>query len=394
MTSAHDLLFLGRTDWRDRVRPFGVLADDRMAHLYVIGQTGVGKTTLIQNLIWQDLICGHGLAFLDPHGDAVQDMVSRIPARRRADVLYLNVPDPGLQLGFNPLEAVPVAQRALAASGIIEAFKNVWDTTWGPRLEHILRNALLTLLDQPEATLADISRLFYEKSYREDALLKITHPGTRDFWFREFASYPQRYRTEALAPVLNKLGAFLSQPPLYRLLTRPRAGYSLREVMDGKKVLLVNLSKGKIGSDGASLLGSLIVSRLGLTGVSRSNIPESDRTPFYVYLDEFHTFTTLSIADMLSDLRKYRVSLTLVHQYVHQLQDEIKHAILGNVGTMISFRIGPEDARLLARQFAPEVDEYDLVNLPNHYVYVRLLVRGEIARPFSAHALEPLWKGN
>jgi hypothetical protein len=251
---------------------------------------------------------------------------------------------------------------------------------------------LLALLDQPDATLADISRLFYDKTFRENALRRLTHPATRDFWFREFASYSPRYRTEALAPVLNKLGAFLAQPPLYRLLTRPRAGYRVRSVMDGRRVLLVNLSKGKIGADGASLLGSLIVSRLGLAGVSRTNVPEADRAPFYVYLDEFHTFTTLSLADMLSELRKYRVSLTLVHQFVHQLQDEVKHAILGNVGTMLCFRIGPEDALLLGRQFAPEVDQLDLVNLPNHRIYARLLVDGEIARPFSARTLEPLWK--
>jgi hypothetical protein len=392
MLDPDGLLFLGRTNWRDRIRPFGMHPADRMAHLYVVGQTGTGKTTLLQNLIWQDLKRGHGLAFLDPHGDAVEDLVSRFPAERRADLVYLNVTDPSLTIGFNPLESVPVEQRALAASGIIEAFRNVWDKTWGPRLEHILRNALLALLDQPEATLADIPRLFNDKEYREDVLKRLTHPATKEFWFKEFAAYPYRYRIEALAPVQNKLGAFLAQPPLYRVLTRKKGGYSLRALMDGRGVLLVNLAKGKIGGDGASLLGSLIVSRLGLTGVARTDVPEANRTPFFVYLDEFHTFTTLSLAGMLSELRKYRVGLILSHQYVFQLEEEVKHAILGNVGTLVCFRIGPEDALILGRQFEPEFENLDLTNLSNHACYVRLLVHGEVARPFSATTLEPLWR--
>lgn len=394
MPDPTDILFLGRTNWRDRIRPFGMHPADRMAHLYVLGQTGTGKTTLLQNLIWQDLKRGHGLAFLDPHGDAVQDLVARFPAERRADLVYLDVTDPNLAIGFNPLESVPVEQRALAASGIIEAFRNVWDKTWGPRLEHILRNALLALLDQPEATLADIPRLFNDKEFREDALRRLTHPATKEFWLKEFAAYPYRYRIEALAPVQNKLGAFLAQPPLYRVLTRKRAGYNLRALLDRRGVLLVNLAKGKIGGDGASLLGSLIVSRLGLTGVARTDVPEQARMPFFVYLDEFHTFTTLSLAGMLSELRKYRVGLILSHQYVFQLEEEVKHAILGNVGTLLCFRIGPEDARILGAEFAPEFAELDLVNLPNRSCYVRLLVHGEPARPFSATTLEPLWRGN
>ncbi len=392
METGEHLLFLGRTNWRDRIKPFGVYPQDRMAHLYIVGQTGTGKTTLLQNLIWQDLRRGHGVAFLDPHGDAVEDLVARFPAERRADLVYLNAPDPNLAFGFNPLEAVPLDQRALAASGIIEAFRNVWGTTWGPRLEHILRNALLALLDQPEATLADIPRLFNDKEYREQALTRLTHPATRDFWLKEFAAYPYRYRIEALAPVQNKLGAFLAQPPLYRILTRPHAGYRLRDLMDGGKVLLVNLSKGKIGGDGAGLLGSLIVSRLGLTGVSRTDMPESQRRPFFVYLDEFHTFTTLSIAGMLSELRKYRIGLVLAHQFMAQLEEEVKHAVLGNVGTLVCFRIGPEDALVLGRRFEPEFEGLDLTGLPNYDCYVRLLVHGEPVRPFSARTLEPLWR--
>jgi hypothetical protein len=391
-----DLLILGRTNWREdyRQRLFGLREGDRFQHVYVIGQTGTGKTTLMANLMWQDLKLGRGLAFLDPHGDAVERLVEQIPPDRRAGVIYLDVPNPDCPFGFNPLEAVPLEQRAFAASGIIEAFRNVWGTTWGPRLEHILRNALLTLLDQPSATLADIPRLFTDEKFLKTCLPQITHPTNLDFWTNEFAKYPYRYRIEALAPVQNKLGAFLAQPPLFRILTRPKSGYNLRQVLDGRGVLLVNLAKGRIGGDGAALLGSLIVSRLGLTGVSRQDVPEATRVPFFVYLDEFHTFTTTALAGMLSELRKYRLGLVLAHQYVAQLEQEVRDAIFGNAGTLVAFRVGPDDARALVKQFTPEITEYDLVNLPDHDVYVRLLVDGEPRRPFSATTLEPLWEPN
>jgi hypothetical protein len=392
MAGNENLLILGRTNWRDRLRLFGVHPDDRFAHVYLVGQTGTGKTTLLQNMIWQDIVAGAGLAFLDPHGEAVEALVTAYPVGRRQDLLYLDITNPNCETGFNPLETVPLEQRALAASGIVEAFRNVWGTTWGPRLEHILRNALLTLLDQPAATLADLSRLFTDDRFRKEALTRITHPTNLEFWLREFAAYPYRYRIEALAPVQNKLGAFLAQPPLHRVLTRKTSGYSLREVLDRRKVLLVNLAKGKIGGDGASLLGSLIVSRLGLAGLSRADMPEASRPPFFLYLDEFHTFTTLSLASMLSELRKYRVGLVLAHQFMAQLQPEIRHAILGNVGTIVCFRIGPEDALILERQFEPEFGKYDLTNLPNRSCYVRMLVHGEVARPFSASTLSPLWR--
>lgn len=389
-----DLLILGRTNWREdrRRRLFGMREWDRFQHLYVIGQTGTGKTTLLQNLIWQDLKMGRGLAFLDPHGDAVEALVARMPPERRKDVVYLNVPDPDLKFGFNPLEAVPFEQRAFAASGIIEAFRNVWGTTWGPRLEHILRNALLTLLDQPEATLADLPKLFTDEKFLKAALPHITHPTNLEFWTKEFAKYPYRYRIEALAPVQNKLGAFLAQPPLFRVLTRPKSGYDLRDLLDRRKVLLVNLAKGRIGGDGAALLGALIVSRIGITGLSRQDVPEEARVPFFVYLDEFHTFTTTALAGMLSELRKYRLGLVLAHQFSAQLEQEVRDAVFGNVGTLISFRVGPDDAKALHRQFSPEFEDLDLVNLPDHDIYVRLLVQGAPARPFSATTLAPLWE--
>jgi type IV secretory pathway TraG/TraD family ATPase VirD4 len=384
-----DLSYIGVTNWRDRRRIFGIAQSDRLQHLYVIGQTGTGKSTLLENLIKQDIEAGRGLAFLDPHGDSVSRLVRELPASRRPDLVYLDVPDIRSTVGFNPLEAVPVSQRALAASGIIEAFRNLWTTAWGARMEHILRNALLTLLDQPESTLDDLPRLFFEDRFREAAIRRITHPAVKAFWVREFAGYASRNKAEALSPIQNKLGAFLSQPPLYKVLTQARAGYRMRGLLDEGRIFLVNLAKGKIGGDGASLLGALIVSRLGLAGLSRADTPEDQRRPFFVYLDEFQSFTTISVASMLSELRKYRVGLNLAHQFMSQIPVEVRDAVLGNVGTMITFRLGPVDARLLVRQFGPEVGELDLANLPDHSVYVRLMVSGRISSTFSADTLPP-----
>ncbi|HEV8111577.1 MAG TPA: type IV secretion system DNA-binding domain-containing protein [Planctomycetota bacterium] len=362
---------------------------ERLHHLYVIGQTGTGKSTLLENLMRQDLEAGRGFAFLDPHADTIGTIAASAREHRHSDVISLDVPSPSCEFGFNPLDTVPPDQRPLAASGIIESFKNVWGQWWGPRLEHLFRNALLTLLDQPTATLADLTLLFGDDNYRKEAVARVMHPGVRDFWAREFAHYPIRYRAEALAPLLNKLGAFLSQPPLYRILTKERSSFDLREVMDSGKVLLVNLAKGRMGADACSLLGALLVSRIGLAGLSRADIPESSRRPFFVYLDEFQNFTTLSVATMLSELRKYKVGLILAHQYVAQVETEVRDAILGNVGNMVVFRVGPPDARYLHQYFSPEFEDLDLMNLPNYNIYLRVMMQGQLSRPFSAETLPP-----
>ncbi len=257
------------------------------------------------------------------------------------------------------------------------------------RLEHILRNAVLTLLDQPRATLADLSRLFTDDAYRADAVSRVTHVVTREFWAKEFEGYQRRSHAAALAPLFNKLGAFLSQPPIYRVLTREHSGYDIRDVLDGGRVLLVNLAKGKIGTDGASLLGALILTRLSVAGLSRADTPVTRRRPFFVYADEFHNFTTLTTATMLAELRKYGVGLILAHQYVGQLSRELRDAILGNAGTVISFRIGAADTPLLSRVFAPDISGLDLRYLPNHAVFIRMMVHGQVVSPFSASTQPP-----
>src|SRR5436309_12000146 len=345
--SENRVTYLARTDYRDHRKIFGIRQADRMAHMYLIGKTGTGKSTLLERMIAQDVRTGQGLALLDPHGDLAERVLAGVPAGRKDDLIYFNVPDVSKPLGFNPLERVAPGKRPLAASGVLEVFKKIWVDTWGPRMEHILRNALLALLDQPEATLADVLRLLDDRTFRRSAMVHVANAAVRDFWLREYESYPARFRVEAIAPIQNKVGAFLTNPILRNIVTQPKSAFDLRRVMDDGKVLLVNLAKGKIGEDVAALLGAMLVSRLGLAALSRTDIPEEDRRDFFVYLDEFQSFTTLSLANMLSELRKYRVGLILAHQYLSQLDLQVRDAILGNVGTMIAFRLGLADADIL-----------------------------------------------
>ncbi len=383
------ITFFARTNFRNQQRIFGIKQADRRAHVYTIGKTGTGKSTMLETLIRQDLESGEGVALLDPHGDLIERVLAAVPEKRRADLTYFNVPDTNSPLGFNPLESVPPQKRPLAASGLLEVFKKIWADSWGPRLEHILRNSLLALFDQPDATLADIGRLLDDRIFRRQAMTMVASPQVREFWLREYESYPARFRAEAIAPLQNKVGAFLSHPVLHAILTQERSAFDLRQVMDEGKILLVNLAKGKIGEDGASLLGALLVSRIGLTALSRAEVPEAERRDFHVYLDEFHTFTTLSLANMLSELRKYRVNLVLAHQYLSQLDPQVRDAVLGNVGTHVVFRLGLADAEILEKEFWPELKAGDLISLPNHHIYLKLMIDGVVSRPFSGETLCP-----
>ena len=384
-----NISFFAQADFRNRMTTFGIKEADRRAHMYLIGKTGTGKSTLIERLILQDIAAGRGVALLDPHGDLVERVLAKIPGERQGDVIYFDVPDTKQGLGFNPLSNVPQAKRSLAASGLVGVFRKLWSDCWGPRLEHILRNALLLLLDQPEATLADVLRLLSDARYRSVALRSARSEQVRDFWVKEYGGYTARFRTEAIAPVQNKVGAFLADPTLHRILTQPKSSFNLRQIMDDGKIFLVNLSKGKLGEDTASLLGSLLVSSIGLTGLRRADTAEDARRDFYLYLDEFHTFTTLSLAGMLSELRKYRLNLILAHQYLSQLDSKVRDAILGNVGTIIAFRIGLPDAELLEGEFFPDFRATDLINLPNYHIYLKLMIDGRVSHPFSAKTLLP-----
>lgn len=378
---------LALTNTRNRFECFGIRHADRLSHMYVIGKTGVGKTTLLENLIVQDIANGRGCALIDPHGDLVERVARYARRSRPSDVIYVDVPSLQQPYSYNPLSRVSADKRPLVASGLMEVFEKMWGDAWGVRMEHILRNALLTLLELPAATMPDILRLFADKTFLDDAVKRVTNPQVKLFWETEFSKYSFRQRPEALAPIQNKVGAFLSDPRVYRIVAGDGTPLRLRSVMDDGKVLLINLAKGKIGDDSAGLLGGLFVTALGLAAYSRADTPEARRRPFFMYVDEFQNFTTLSIANMLSELRKFRVGMVLAHQYLAQLEPDIRHAILGNAGTLISFRLGAEDAAFVAREFAPDFVPLDFMNLPNHDIYIKLMIDGTPSKPFSATTL-------
>jgi hypothetical protein len=300
------------------------------------------------------------------------------------------VPDPSQPYGYNPLKRVAPEKRALAASGMLEVFHKAWgERAWGQRLEHILRNALLALLEQPEATLLDILRLLRDDVFRKEVARNTANRQVKGFWLYEFPKYSYRYRADAIAPIQSKVGAFLSDPTLFRILTKPERMLHIRKLMDEGKILLVNLAKGKLGEDSTALLGGLLVTTIGLAAFSRADTPEEGRRVFYVYLDEFQNFTTQSMANMLSELRKYRVGMIVAHQYLYQLDEAIRYAVLGNAGTLLSFRLGPKDAAFMAQEFEPRFKTVDLLNLPNYHIYLKLMIDGMPSQPFSAVTLMP-----
>jgi len=337
----------------------------------------------------QDLEAGSGFALIDPHGDLVERIAARVPASRRNDVIYFNAPDPAQPFGYNPLRHVSEDRIALAASGLMEVFKKMWPEAWGVRMEHILRNVLMALLEQPEATLHDVLRLLLDQNFRKAVAKSLQNETVRTCLLNEFDRFSFGYRADGTAPIQNKVGAFLADPLLNRILTAPKTDLHIRRIMDEGKVLLVNLGKGKIGEDSSSLLDGLLVTTIGLAAYSRADIPPADRRDFFVYVDEFQSFTTLALANMLSELRKYRVGFTIAHQYLHQLEPEIRHAVLGNTGSMISFRVGAEDAPYLVREFHERFGEIDLLQLPNYRIYLKLMIDGMPSKPFSTATISP-----
>jgi energy-coupling factor transporter ATP-binding protein EcfA2 len=379
-----DITYFARTNHRNTRTPFGIRRADRRSHMYVIGKTGTGKSTLLKTLIGHDIAAGEGLALFDPHGDLVEEVAASVPASRHDDLLYLNVPDRSATWHFNPFADVPEERRALAAAGLVEVFKKLWPDEWGPRLEHTLRNVAFTLLETAGATFGDIPRLLLNKDYRLTVTRGVSNPMVREFWEKEFAGYSPAFRAVVTAPLLNKVGGFLTDPRLHAILTGAKSSFDLREVMDQGKILLVNLAKGRIGEGPAALLGSLLVSHLSLMGLERADQEAARRRDFYLYLDEFQTFATLTLATMLSELRKYRVNLVLGHQYLSQLETEIRDAVFGNAGTFIAFRVGALDAPTVARELSPKFEADDLLSLPNFSVYLRLMIDGEPSKPFSA----------
>ena len=377
---------IGYTNFRNQHQLFGIKLQDRFSHIYAIGKTGTGKTTLLLNMAIDDIYKGYGLCLIEPHGDACLKLLQNIPDHRKADVIYFDATKVSLNPGFNPLHNVPPEQRHLVASELLLAFKKIWGDSWGPRLEYVLRYCLLTLLEYPTATLLDIHPLLIDYQFRNLVLQFTDNAAINSFWHEEFDKYPASFKAEIIMPILNKVGVFNSNAVLKGIVGQ-QAGISFDEIINTGKILICNLSKGIIGEDVSQILGSLLTTSIQTTAMRRAAIAEQDRKPFMVYIDECHSFITTSFAAMLSEVRKYKVGLFLTHQYLEQLPEEVRNAILGNAGTIITFRLGTNDAKVMAEEFFPVFTADDFINLPKFFIYLKLLIDGAASRPFSAKSI-------
>jgi hypothetical protein len=385
---------LGLYNFRNQRKKFGIKVNDRRRHIYIVGKTGVGKTTLLKNMMIADIQAGRGVGVLDPHGEFAESLLDYIPEGRIDDVIYFDPSDLAYPIAFNPMEQVTTEFRHLVASGIMSVFKKIWVDAWSARMEYILNNTLLALLELPDTTLMDVMRMFADKEFRKKIVESLQDPVIKAFWRDEFANYGQRLESEALASIQNKVGQLVSNPLIRNIMGQPRSTLNMRDIMDSGKILIVNLSKGKIGEDNSALLGAMIITRLQLAAMSRVDIQnEDDRRDFFLYVDEFQNFATDSFASILSEARKYRLSLVLAHQYIGQLtageNTNVRDAIFGNVGTIISFRVGATDAEFLEKEFMPQFTQTDLVNLAFASIYIRLMIDGLASQPFSAETLPP-----
>lgn len=384
-----DLTAVGQTNFRGQHRAFGIHPDDRRRHVYLIGKTGVGKTTLLENMLVQDIQNGNGVALVDPHGDLAERLLDAIPPSRVNDVIYFDPADVDYPVAFNVLEAIDPQYKFLVASGLVSSLKKIWADSWGPRLEYILRNTILALLDYPSSTMLGIMRMLSDKTYRKKVVDKIQDPVVKAFWVNEFANYNERFRSEAISPIQNKVGQFLSSAIIRNIVAQPKSTIDMDDIMNNSKILLINVSKGRIGEDNSALLGAMLITKIQLAAMDRAKIPEEQRRDFFLYVDEFQNFATESFATILSEARKYRLNLTIAHQYITQMEEVVRDAVFGNVGTMITFRVGAFDAEYLEKEFAPEFTATDLVNLDKFNAYIKLMIDGMTSKPFSMQTIPP-----
>ncbi len=387
------ITYFGQTDSRGKRIPFGIKAKDRSRHMYVIGKTGMGKSTLLENMAIQDIRNGHGMCFVDPHGKTADLLLDYVPEERIKDVLYFAPFDMDYPVSFNIMEDVGRDKRHLVVNGLMATFEKIWVDAWSARMAYILQNTLLALLEYPGATLLGVNRMLVDKEYRKLVVNNVTDPSVKSFWVDEFAKYTDRYTQEATPAIQNKVGQFTSNPLIRNIVGQPKSNFDLRRIMDEGKILIVNLSKGKVGEGNANLLGSMLITKIYLAAMSRADVTERDlqKLPnFYLHVDEFQSFANKSFADILSEARKYKLNLTLAHQYVEQMEEEVRSAVFGNVGTMVVFRVGAYDAELLEKEFAPSIMAEDLVNLGIYQVYLKLMINGVTSQPFSATTLPPI----
>lgn len=390
----HDTVtYFAETDARNKHIRFGIKAKDRTKHVYVIGKTGMGKSTALENMAAQDIENGEGFAFIDPHGKSAELLLEYIPEHRIKDVVYFAPFDTDFPVSFNVMEDVGYDKRHLVVSGLMSAFRKIWVDAWSARMEYILGNTLLALLEYPDSTLLGINRMLTDKEYRRRVVENVKDPSVRSFWVDEFAKYTDRYTLEATPAIQNKVGQFTANPLIRNIIGQPTSSFDIRKIMDERKILIINLSKGRIGEGNANLLGSMLITKIYLAALSRADISDRELQAlpnFYLYVDEFQSFANESFADILSEARKYKLNLTIAHQYIEQMSEEVRAAVFGNVGTMIMFRVGAYDAEVLEKEFAPAFTAEDMVNLGVFQIYLKLMIDGVTSHPFSATTMPPI----
>ena len=381
--------FFGLTSFRNQRKKFGIKQDDRRRHFYTIGKTGMGKSNLMENMAIQDIQNGHGIAYVDPHGEGAEKLLDFVPDHRINDVIFLNPADLDFPIAFNVMEKVDFKYRHLVAGGLMGVFKKVWPDVWSARMEYILNNAILALLEYPDSTLLGVNRILADPEYRKLVVAEVKDPIVKSFWVTEYARYTQRYEIEATAAIQNKVGQFVSNALIRNIIGQTKSTINMRNIMDEGKILILDLSKGRLGEDNSRLLGALLITKIQLAAMSRVDIPEPERKDFYLYVDEFQNFATESFANILSEARKYRLNLIVGHQYITQMDEIVRDAVFGNVGTLAVFRVGAEDAEFLEKEFSPEFTAEDLVNLSKYNIYLKLMIDGVASHPFSAETLAP-----
>jgi CxxC-x17-CxxC domain-containing protein len=389
-----DITYFAKTNFRNSDNVFGIKRKDRRQHMYVLGKSGTGKSVLLSNLIIQNIENGEGVCVVDPHGELVEEILHLIPDHRVKDIIYFNPADTEFHVGFNVIQLDDPKYKHLVASGLMGIFTKIWANAWSSRMEYILNNAILALLDTPGTTLLGIPRLLVDKDYRQMIIGNLKDPVVKAFWVHEYEQWREQFRNEAIAPIQNKVGQFLSTSIIRNVVGQQKSTIDIFKIMNEGKIFLVNVSKGRIGEDNSALLGGMIITKIQLAAMERVRIPEDERKDFYLYVDEFQNFATDSFANILSEARKYRLNLTVAHQYTAQLENKdgskVRDAVFGNVGTMIIFRVGADDAEFLEKEFEPEFTAQDLVNLPNYHIYLKLMIDGVTSRPFSANTLPPM----
>ena len=386
------ITYFGETDARGKKIKFGIKAKDRLKHMYIIGKTGMGKSTLLENLAIQDIQNGEGLAFVDPHGGTAEKLLEYVPEHRVKDVLYFAPFDMEYPISFNVMEDIGADKRHLVVNGLMSTFEKIWVDAWSARMAYILNNTLLALLEYPGSTLLGVNKMLSDKEYRKRVVENIKDTSVKAFWVDEFGKWTEKFIAEAIPAIQNKVGQFTSNPLVRNLLGQPQSSFDIRKMMDEKKILIVNLSKGRVGEGNANLIGSMLITKIYLAAMSRADASEADlnKLPnFYLYVDEFQSFANKSFADILSEARKYKLNLTIAHQYIEQMEEEVRDAVFGNVGTMVTFRVGAFDAEVLEKEFAPVFTAEDLVNLGFTQIYLKLMIDGVSSQPFSATTMAP-----